>query len=151
MASWIGSLILANRERGTLSLSTFVVTPVPLFILMGELMYHSRLAFETLDILDGWLGRLPGSLGLLAAVSGTIFSATSGSTMANTAMLGTVLLPEMRKRGYSKYMSIGPIIGVGGLAMLVPPSALAVVLASIGQISVSGILWPGPSPGLFWG
>ncbi|RJR53729.1 MAG: TRAP transporter large permease subunit [Desulfobacteraceae bacterium] len=133
------------------SLSTFVVTPVPLFILMGELMYHSRLAFETLDILDRWMGRLPGRLGLLAAVSGTIFSATSGSTMANTAMLGTVLLPEMRKRGYSKYMSVGPIIGVGGLAMLVPPSALAVVLASIGQISVSGILLAGTIPGIILG
>jgi tripartite ATP-independent transporter DctM subunit len=133
------------------SLSTFVVTPVPLFILMGELMYHSKLAFETLDILDRWLGRLPGRLGLLAAVSGTIFAATSGSTMANTAMLGTVLLPEMRKRGYSKYMSIGPIIGVGGLAMLIPPSALAVVLASIGQISVSGILLAGTIPGAVLG
>jgi len=133
------------------SLSTFVVTPVPLFIFMGELMYHSNLAYETLDILDRWLGRIPGRLGLLAASSGTIFAATSGSTMANTAMLGTVLLPEMRKRGYSKHMSIGPIIGVGGLAMLIPPSALAVILASIGQISVSGILLAGTLPGIVLG
>jgi tripartite ATP-independent transporter DctM subunit len=133
------------------SLSTFVVTPVPLFIFMGELMYHSNLAYETLDILDRWLGRIPGRLGLLAAMSGTMFAATSGSTMANTAMLGTVLLPEMRKRGYSKHMSIGPIIGVGGLAMLIPPSALAVILASIGQISVSGILLAGTVPGVVLG
>ncbi|MEW6665379.1 MAG: TRAP transporter large permease [Thermodesulfobacteriota bacterium] len=132
-------------------LSTFVITPVPLFIFMGELMYHSKLAYETLDIMDRWLGRIPGRLGLLAAMSGTIFAATSGSTMANTAMLGTVLLPEMRKRGYSKYMSIGPIIGVGGLAMLIPPSALAVILASIGQISVSGILLAGTIPGVILG
>ena len=133
------------------SLSTFVIAPVPLFIFMGELMFHSDLANETLDVLDRWLGRLPGRLSLLATVSGTIFAATSGSTMANTAMLGTVLLPDMRKRGYSVSMSVGPIIGVGGLAMLIPPSALAVVLASIAQVSVSGILLGGTIPGVLLG
>jgi tripartite ATP-independent transporter DctM subunit len=133
------------------SLSSFVIAPVPLFILMGEVMYHSRLADSTLDVLDRWLGRVPGRLGVLAAVSGTIFAATSGSTMANTAMLGTVLLPEMRKRGYSVSMSVGPIIGSGGLAMLIPPSALAVVLASIAQISVGGLLMAGVIPGVILG
>ncbi len=133
------------------SLATFTITPVPLFILMGELMYHSHVADVTLDILDRWLGRIPGRLSLLAAISGTIFAATSGSTMANTAMLGTVLLPEMRKRGYSVHMSVGPIIGVGGVAMLIPPSALAVVLASIGGISVGGLLMAGVIPGVLLG
>jgi tripartite ATP-independent transporter DctM subunit len=133
------------------SLSTFVIAPVPLFILMGEVMYHSRLADSTLDVLDRWLGRVPGRLGVLAAVSGTLFAATSGSSMANTAMLGTVLLPEMRKRGYSASMSVGPIIGSGGLAMLIPPSALAVVLASIAQISVGGLLMAGVLPGVILG
>jgi len=133
------------------SLSTFVLSPIPLFIFMGELMFHSNLAYETIDVLDRWLGRLPGRLSILAAVSGTIFAATSGSTMANTAMLGTVLLPEMRKRGYSVFMSVGPIIGVGGIAMLIPPSALAVVLASIAQVSVAGILMAGVIPGIVLG
>ncbi|MEI9478277.1 MAG: TRAP transporter large permease subunit [Deltaproteobacteria bacterium] len=133
------------------SLASFIIAPVPLFILMGEVMYHSRLADSTLDVLDRWLGRVPGRLGVLAAVSGTIFAATSGSSMANTAMLGTVLLPEMRKRGYSVSMSVGPIIGSGGLAMLIPPSALAVVLASIAQISVGGLLMAGVLPGVILG
>jgi tripartite ATP-independent transporter DctM subunit len=121
-------------------LSSFVLAPIPLFILMGEVMYHSRLADNTLDVLDRWIGKVPGRLGVMAAVSGTIFAATSGSSMANTAMLGTVLLPEMRRRGYSVGMSVGPIIGSGGLAILIPPSALAVVLASIAQISVGKLL-----------
>ncbi|MBW2065141.1 MAG: TRAP transporter large permease subunit [Deltaproteobacteria bacterium] len=133
------------------SISTFVIAPVPLFILMGELMFHSQIAYDTIDVLDRWLGRVPGRLSLLAATSGTIFAATSGSTMANTAMLGTVLLPEMRNRGYSTSMSVGPIVGVGGLAMLIPPSALAVVLASIGKISVGRILMGGVVPGLILG
>jgi tripartite ATP-independent transporter DctM subunit len=133
------------------SLSIFTLTPVPLFILMGELMYHSHVADIALDIMDRWLGRVPGRLGVLAAVSGTIFAATSGSSMANTAMLGTVLLPQMRKRGYSVSMSVGPIIGSGGLAMLIPPSALAVILASIAGISVGGLLLGGTIPGVLLG
>ena len=133
------------------SLSTFTLAPIPMFILMGALMFHSGLAHNSIDVVDRWLGRIPGRLGLLAATTGTIFAATSGSTMANTAMLGTVLLPEMKKRGYSTSMSVGPIIGVGGLAMLIPPSALAVILASIGKISVSQILLAGIIPGVLLG
>jgi tripartite ATP-independent transporter DctM subunit len=133
------------------ALSSFVLAPVPLFILMGEVMYHSRLADNTLDVLDRWIGKVPGRLGVLSAVSGVIFAATSGSSMANTAMLGTVLLPEMRKRGYSVGMSVGPILGSGGLAILIPPSALAVVQASIAQISVAKLLMGGVMPGILLG
>jgi len=133
------------------SLSTFTLAPIPLFILMGELMFHSGIANNTIDVIDKWLGRLPGRLSLLAASGGTLFSALSGSTLANTAMLGTVLLPEMRRRGYKTSMAVGPIVGVGGVAMLIPPSALAVVLASIGHISVGKILIGGVIPGLLLG
>ena len=133
------------------SLSTFTLSPIPMFILMGELMFHSGVAYRTIDVLDKWLGRLPGRLSLLAAAGGTLFSALSGSTLANTAMLGTVLLPDMQKRGYKPAMSVGPIVGVGGLAMLVPPSSLAVVLAALGHISVSKILIGGVVPGLLLG
>lgn len=133
------------------SLATFALAPIPLFILMGELMFHSGIANRTIDVMDMWLGRLPGRLSLLGAAGGTLFAALSGSTLANTAMLGTVLLPEMRKRGYKTTMAVGPIVGVGGLAMLVPPSSLAVVLASIGHISVSKILVGGVVPGLLLG
>lgn len=133
------------------SLATFTLTPIPLFILMGELMFHSGIANNTIDVMDKWLGKLPGRLSLLATGAGVLFAALSGSTLANTAMLGTVLLPEMRSRGYKTPMAVGPIIGVGGLAMLIPPSSLAVVLASIGHISVSKILVGGVIPGLLLG
>jgi tripartite ATP-independent transporter DctM subunit len=133
------------------SISSFVLSPAPMFILMGEFMFHTNLANDTLDCLDRWLHRIPGRLGVLAATSGTIFAATSGSSMANTAMLGTVLIPEMRKRGYSTFMSVGPIIGAGGLAILIPPSALSVIFASIAQISVSGVLMGGVIPGVLLG
>ncbi|MBN2034791.1 MAG: TRAP transporter large permease, partial [Deltaproteobacteria bacterium] len=118
---------------------------------MGELMFHSGIANNSIDVMDKWLGRLPGRLSLLAAGAGVLFAALSGSTVANTAMLGTVLLPDMKRRGYKTAMTVGPIIGVGGLAMLIPPSSLAVVLASIGHISVSKILIGGVLPGLLLG
>ncbi len=132
-------------------LSTFTLMPIPLFILMGELMLHSGVAYRTIDVLDKWLGHLPGRLSLLATGGGVLFASLSGSTLANTAMLGTVLLPDMQRRGYKPAMSVGPIVGVGGLAMLIPPSSLAVLLAAIAHISVEKILLAGAVPGLLLG
>ena len=83
--------------------------------------------------------------------SGTMFAAMSGSTIANTAMLGTVLLPEMRRRNYSTSMAVGPIVAAGPLAALIPPSSLAVVLASIGRIPVGDMLLGGVGPGVLLG
>lgn len=130
------------------SLSKFHLIPVPLFILMGEVMFQSGLGLSMIDALDKWLGRLPGRLGLLAVGAGALFSTMSGSTIGTTAMLGSVLSPEMEKRGYKKPMSIGPIMGSGGLAMIIPPSGLAVLLASLAEISIGKLLIAGIIPGL---
>jgi tripartite ATP-independent transporter DctM subunit len=68
--------------------------------------------------------------------------------MANTAMMGSLMVPEMTKRGYKGHMSMGPILGTGGLAMIIPPSALAVLLASLAEIDIGGLLIAGVIPGL---
>jgi len=133
------------------SITTFTLLPVPFFILMGELIFHSGLGLQAINVVDKWLGRLPGRLSLMAVITGVVFAALSGSTIANTALLGTVLLPEMRRKGYSKTMSLGPILGVGGVAMLIPPSALAVVLASLARIDVGRLLIAGIVPGVLMG
>jgi len=130
------------------SISKFIIAPVPLFILMGTVMFHSGMAKRVIDIMDSWMGRMPGRLSVLTLVSGTVFSTLSGSTIATTGTLGTLLIPEMRNRGYHKSMAIGPIMGVGGLAMIIPPSALAVVLGSLGKISIGKLLIGGILPGL---
>lgn len=130
------------------SVTMFSLLPVPLFILMGEVLFHSGLAFRAIDVLDKWMGRLPGRLGLVAVGSGSILAALSGSSMGTTAMMGSILSPEMERRGYKKPMSIGPIIGSGGLAIMIPPSALAVILAALAQISVGQLLIAGVLPGL---
>ena len=129
------------------SLVSFSLAPIPLFVFMGELMLHSGMARRTLDVFDKLIGRLPGRLSLIVITGGALFSTLSGSTIANTAMLGEIMVPEMRDRGYKNPMILGPIVGVGGLAMLIPPSALAVVYASLAQISVGKVLIAGAIPG----
>ncbi len=130
------------------SVSTFVLAPIPLFVLMGEVLWHAGIAFKAVDVLDKLLGRLPGRLSILSVLSGTVFSSLSGSTIANTAVLGTILLPDMEMRGYKRPMSVGPILASGGLAMVIPPSGLAVILAAIGDISIGRILIAALIPGL---
>ena len=129
------------------ALTPFTIAPIPLFILMGAVLFHSGIAVQVIDIVDKWLGRLPGRLSLLTIASGTIFANLTGSTIANTAMLGTLLVPEMERRGYKKPMTLGPIMGVGGLAMIIPPSALAVILGSLAKISIGRLLIGGILPG----
>jgi tripartite ATP-independent transporter DctM subunit len=138
-------LLILNIEE---SLTSFSLLTVPMFILMGEVMFHSKMALRAIDALDYWIGRVPGRLGLLAVAAGTIFAATSGSTLANTSMLGSVLIPEMERRGYKSTMTVGPILGSGALAMLIPPSILAVILATLVEVSVGGMLIAGILPGL---
>jgi len=143
-----GAILQQNVLAMESSLRTFTLLPVPLFILMGEILWQSSIASNALGAIDKWLGRVPGRLSLLTVMSGTVFSALSGSTMANTAILGKLLLPDMHKRGYHPVMSMGPIMSSGALAMLIPPSALAVVYATIAQISIGALLMALILPGL---
>lgn len=122
------------------SITIFTLLPVPLFVLMGEVMFHSGLATNLLDAMDKWMGRLPGRLGLVSVASGTILAALTGASMGSIAMLGSTLVPEMERRGYKKIMSLGPIMGSGGLAVMIPPSSLAVLLGALGEISISKLL-----------
>jgi len=130
------------------SVTIFALIPVPLFIIMGELFFHTGLAVRVFDALDRCFGRLPGRLSYITVAGGTIFATLSGSTMANTAMMGALMVPEMSARGYKKHMSMGPILGTGGLAMIIPPSALGALLASLAEIDIGKLLIAGVLPGL---
>lgn len=130
------------------SIATFVLVPVPMFILMGTVMFHSGVAYKLIDVLDQWLGRIAGRLSLLAVGSGAMLATLTGVAMGSVAMLGSTLGPEMQRRGYSKSMTLGPILASGSLAIMIPPSALAVILASLGKISVGGLLIGILLPGL---
>src|SRR4030042_6096668 len=130
------------------SITTFTLLPVPFFILMGELIFHSGLGLNAVNVLDQWLGKLRGRLSILAILMGIIIGALSGSTISTRALLRTTPLPDMLKRGYSKNMSLGPLMGVGTVDALIPPNALTVVLASLANIDVGQRLIAGIVPGL---
>ncbi len=133
--------------NGVGSVTVFTFIPIPLFLIMGELFFRTGLALRVFDALDTVLGRLPGRLAYLTVGGGALFSTLTGSSMANTAMLGSLLLPDMKRRGYKPYMAMGPILGTGGLAMIIPPSGLAVLLGSIAQIDIAALLIAGLIPG----
>lgn len=122
------------------SLSVFVLLPITLFILMGEVMFRTGIAMKMINTLDSWLGAVPGRLSLLAVGSGGLLATLSGASIGTTAMLTRTLAPAMQEKGYSKSLAIGPLLGSGGLAIMIPPSALGVILAVIASISVGKLL-----------
>lgn len=126
----------------------FSLVPILLFILMGEILFHTGVAYRAIGAIDNLIRRMPGRLSVVSIVGGTVFSSLSGSTIANTAILGSVLLPDMVKRGYDPKFAMGPIMAVGGIAMLIPPSALAVLLASLAEYPIKEVLMAGIVPGV---
>jgi tripartite ATP-independent transporter DctM subunit len=126
----------------------FSLTPIPLFILMGEVLFHTGLAIKVIEGIERLIRQVPGRLAVVAVVAGTVFSAISGSTIATTAMLGSLMLPIMLARGYHPTMATGPIMAIGAVDMLIPPSALTVLLGSLSGISISKLLIGGVMPGL---
>jgi tripartite ATP-independent transporter DctM subunit len=152
----VGAYVFMGGENGIMqlvrnavdSVQSFALLPIPLFILMGEIMFYTGVAARAIDAVDRLIARVPGRLSLVAITGGTIFASLSGSSIANTAMLGSTLLPEMYRRGYQPSIAIGPIVAVGGIAILIPPSALAVLLGSIAQIPIGALLIASIVPGL---
>jgi tripartite ATP-independent transporter DctM subunit len=152
----VGAMVFLGGEPGLLqvvrnsvvSLMNFSLTPIPLFILMGELLFHTGLALKVIEGVERLIRQVPGRLAVIAVVAGTVFSAISGSTIATTAMLGSLMLPVMLARGYHPAFATGPIMAIGAVDMLIPPSALTVLLGSLSGISISKLLIGGVVPGL---
>lgn len=129
------------------SIGKFTLTPVPLFIIMGEVIFVSGMASKAIEVVERVLSRLPGRLSMVAVGAGALFDCLSGSALGTCAMFGSLLVPEMTQRKYSKYMSMGPIMAGSALAVVIPPSTLAIVLAAQAGISVGKLLIAGFIPG----
>jgi len=140
----IGQII----NNGFGAMTSFALVPIPMFLLMGELFFYTGLATRFFNATDKLLGNVPGRLAYVTLLGGTAFAGPAGSSMGACALLGTLMVPEMMRRGYNKYLSMGPIMGVGGLAVIIPPSALTVLLATLGQTDVGDLLIAGIVPGL---
>jgi tripartite ATP-independent transporter DctM subunit len=152
IGAWLylgGSVGIEQIVRNSVvAVSNFSLTPIPLFVLMGEILFHTGLALKVIEGIERLIRQVPGRLAVVAVVAGTVFSAISGSTIATTAMLGSLMLPVMLARGYNPAMATGPIMAIGAVDMLIPPSALTVLLGSLSGISISKLLIGGVVPGL---
>jgi tripartite ATP-independent transporter DctM subunit len=141
MVQSIGSVIWGVQNENLL-------TAIPLFILLGEILLRSGLADKMYMSLSAWLGRLPG--GLLHSNIGAcaLFAATCGSSVATAATIGTVALPALNERGYSKSQSLGSLAAGGTLGILIPPSIAMLVYGSLTNNSIAQLFIAGVIPGI---
>ena len=129
------------------AVSIYALTPMPLFLIMGSLFFRSGLGENVFRAIDMCIGNLRARLAYLTVLSGAVFASLSGSSLANTGMMGSTMVPAMLARGYRPHMAYGPVLGAGSLAVIIPPSALAVLLGSLAQIDVGALLIAGVVPG----
>jgi tripartite ATP-independent transporter DctM subunit len=151
----VGLVLVAGLKSLTLlpgsifsSTTAFSLVAIPMFYLLGEVLFQSGIISKLMDTTDKWIGAIRGRLLYVSLAAGTGLATLSGAAMADAALLAGTVYPEMEKRGYDKKMSIGTITSSGLLAALIPPSALAVLLASLAEISTGRLLLAGFFPGL---
>ncbi|MEA3332272.1 MAG: TRAP transporter large permease subunit [Pseudomonadota bacterium] len=120
---------------------------LPLFILMGEILFHSGVSEKLFKGLVPWLYRLPGGLLLMNIVACTFFAAVSGSSAATTATVGRITLAEFEKLGYDEKLAIGSLAGAGTLGFLIPPSLIMIVYAILAEVSIGKMFIAGVLPG----
>ena len=125
-----------------------LLTAIPMFVLLGELLLRSGIADKMYVALAAWLARLPG--GLLHTNIGccALFAATSGSSVATAATVGTVALPSLHQRGYSMRHSLGSLAAGGALGILIPPSVNLIVYGSLTNSSIGKLFVAGIVPGV---
>ncbi|KZY37465.1 C4-dicarboxylate ABC transporter permease [Roseovarius sp. HI0049] len=141
-----GVLLVVNSMFST---STSIsLAAIPLFVLLGELLFRSGSVKIIFDAVDALVGNFRARLYAVSIVLSTVFGALSGSAMAVAAMMGSSLLPEMQKRDYDRSLSMGTILAGASLAPIIPPSVMAVVLGILSKVSISALLVAGILPGI---
>lgn len=138
------------RALGELTWSSstnFLLLAVPLFIMMGELLLRAGLTERMYECLDTWVGRIPGGLMHTNVAASAVFAATSGSSLATAATIGTVSIPNMRSRGYNPALFLGSVAAGGTLGILIPPSINTILYGSLSDTSVSALYLASFIPG----
>ncbi|MFC2967753.1 TRAP transporter large permease [Acidimangrovimonas pyrenivorans] len=147
-------LLIGPRGFGLFTNSIFETATSPslmtvaLFILMGEVLFRSGTVDVLFNSVDRLVGRLKGRLYVVTILLSTVFGALSGSAVAVAAMLGRSVLPLMEARGYDRQLSAGTILAGASLAPIIPPSLMAIVVGSLADVSIAGLLVAGILPGL---
>jgi tripartite ATP-independent transporter DctM subunit len=141
-----GAGMLTNSIQSAATSQSLVA--IPMFILMGEILFRSGAVGVLFDSVDKLIGGLRGRLYFLTVILSTVFGAISGSAAAVAAMLGKSLIPNMLERGYDKRMSATLVMAGASLAPIIPPSILVIIIGSIANVSIAGLLIAGILPGL---
>ncbi len=144
----IGGLI-ANSVWN--SINSWSLTALPLFILMGEILFRTAMSTRLLNGLVPWLTRIPGRLLHINIVACSLFAAVSGSSAATTATVGKITLSELSKRGYDRSLAIGSLAGAGTLGFLIPPSLIMIIYGILSDSSIGKLFIGGIIPGLVLG
>jgi tripartite ATP-independent transporter DctM subunit len=129
-------------------LTTQELLALPLFILMGELLFRTKLSRSLFQGLAPWAGLLPGRLLHVNVIGCTIFAAISGSSAATTQVIGRMSLNELTRRGYSRDIAIGSLAGAGTLGFLIPPSNIMIIYGVLGDVSILKLFTAGVLPGV---
>ncbi|MFC3338372.1 TRAP transporter large permease [Paracandidimonas soli] len=143
-----GSTVNALSNGPWSTVSSYVLSAVPLFILMGSLAYYSGVTQGAFHAAYQWLGRLRGGLAMTVIAASGVFAATTGSSVASAATMGRVAFPEMKRYNYSLKLGAGAIAAGGLLGIMIPPSIIFIIYASMAEVSVSEQLLAGLFPGL---
>ncbi len=130
-------------------LDNFTLLAIPLFILMGEAIGRTRASVDLYESAYRWLSRLPGGLGIANVVGCAIFAAMCGSSTATAAAIGSMGIPEMKKRGYSGGLAGGLIAAGGTLGILIPPSVTFILYGIVAEQSIGKLFIAGIIPGFF--
>jgi len=127
------------------SLDDFVLTAVPLYVLMSQILLEGHVGDDLFELGNKWLRHLPGGLGIATIVACSIFAAITGSSVACAVTIGSIAIPEMLKRGYKRSIVLGSVAAGGTLGILIPPSIPMILYGaitgeSIGQLFMSGVV-----------
>ena len=128
--------------------SSYTLSVIPLFVLMGQIIFYAGISSELYDACHKWLGRLKGGLAMATIVASAGFAAICGSSTATTATMGVVCYPEMKKYGYKDTLSTGAISAGGTLGVLIPPSTGFILFGTAAQVAVGKMFIAGIIPGI---
>ncbi|MFP4630491.1 MAG: TRAP transporter large permease, partial [Desulfohalobiaceae bacterium] len=130
------------------SLNSWALSALPLFILMGEILYRTAISTMLLNGLVPWLTKVPGKLYHINVLACSLFAAVSGSSAATTATVGKITLNELTERGYHKKLALGSLAGAGTIGFLIPPSLIMIIYGVLSDTSIGKLFIGGIIPGL---
>ena len=133
---------------GYKSLDDFVLTAVPMYILMSQILLTGKVGNDLFELANKWLRHLPGGLGIATVMACAVFAAITGSSVACAVTIGAIAIPEMLARGYDRPLVLGAVAAGGTLGILIPPSIPMILYGAITDESIGKLFMSGVIPGV---